>query len=521
MVALKLNGYTVPILTGGEISPVYSGSGDTIVYGAAPAFDRQSHRRRWSFTTKPLPDKEAEGLIGMLQGRGHSFPFTADLVGSSGHSPDGTAVATIIPGIDGQNDPARVYLESSGEAEAKFWGHALELGVATTNILDADSRDAESAPTGYTATNGATLSYSEDIFVQGSRSVKVTTSATNNNGVHATDLVSGFSVSTAYVGSVYVYTTEALDLRIVIHDGVDTSGTAWTTTPNVWEKVVVTHTTNAAASLLRLVVNQPTADSGKIYYCDAWQIEEGSVATPWADGARAAKDLVYNGITDRSDNLTFAVWTRPPAAQSGERKYLADIRDNAGDNRILLFRETSTDDIVLRIENENQSGTTTFTASGAVGDGAWHHIAYVLSGNTLGTNRWCDLYVDGIREGGSTTTEARYPLMRGVCDECHIGSRLAATQPWIGPMQDLIVAPYAMSADQIAGLSARTRITPGLPYLDAEGDTIPTPNNAGREHNFRVLGKVTSVRYAGRMGLSSYESYQRMIGFELISIEET
>lgn len=151
------------------------------------------------------------------------------------------------------------------------------------NLLVADARNAENAPTGYTAMGFAFLEAETDIVWQGSRSLKVVWTAFGD-GAYTTPVAGTAGVT--YTGSVYVAGTAGKNLRVSLYDATHAT-TAFVdvvlAATNVFERVEVPLTIVADTVDLRLCVVSGNVGGG-YFYCDGWQIEEfTAVATAWTD----------------------------------------------------------------------------------------------------------------------------------------------------------------------------------------------------------------------------------------------
>lgn len=518
---LELNGLTIPIAKGGSASPVITGEKHKRLIDGSPMQDRRYVRKRWEFETIPLEDRVAEGIIGLIMGRGHSFRYGTNLYSGKGLVPHGTPVATIIPNRDQQNQYKTSYLESIGEQEALFAAAgALELDGVTTNELSTDSSNAENAPTGFGSRLSATIAGETSVVLQGSKSLKTTTSTTNQSGFF-TDNVTGSVAGKTYTGSCYVYTTEALPLEVFVADSVSATSTQWTSTANRWERVEHTHTTDGAATWVRMGVGHISTTSGKIFYTDCLQLEERATVSPWIVGSRAAYDLHYQGITSLSGNLSFFAWVRPPTTNPSATSTLFVATDGNG-NYVDFRRNGSTNEIRLRITNADESGTSAWSYGTSPWDDGWHHVGFTLQARQNGYKRITIFYDgDNVREStDGSATIYRYPELRGNANDCYIGNNDGA-EYWRGPIQDVLVLPYAVEEAYATALYNRTRSLPHLPYIDAQGEFAPTVYDANQAENFEVIGEVTGVRYDGEHDSSgNYRANRVRVSFTLTSVQE-
>jgi hypothetical protein len=490
MAFLTLDGNTINAAKGGESSPSITGSASTDFDGAYIR-NRIAYRHKWSFETITQSRMTHQALVNQILGRGQQWHYDSHLRSTKSLSPETTAVATIITGQDQQTPPADVYLESTGEKQAYFGSGALEMETSTTNFFPADVRDAENAPTGYTVLNGSTLTGETTIVLQGSKSLKCTTGPLIFSGLYV-DVNSGYTAGNDVTASVSVYTTEALPLELELYDGFTNISKTWTSTANAWERVEITNSTNVGSTSLRFRVMHAQAAASKVFYCDEFQIEEQSAATPWADGSRADEELVYKGIAGLSDNLTFCAWVRGRAANpSGLTRFLLDVSDSGRSNYVSLTRSPGNNEIRIIYAQDGDSGSKIITS---VWDDAWHHIAFRIStkDDTTDTNEY-NIFVDGVSEESGTLSTSEYPYLKDTAVNVSIGAHPTDSgRYWEGPMCEVFLVPYAMSDSQITALASRTRQTPGLPKVDAGGDFN---FHAVSGENYPVLGSVSSVKY--------------------------
>jgi hypothetical protein len=187
--------------------------------------------------------------------------------------------AALIAQILGEMRPAGV------NGQLLYYADAAETftfaDADTVNLLTADCRDAENAPTGYTPMFFASLSAGTTVIWQGSRSLKVNT-LMPGDGVYATP-ISGVSGKT-YTGSVYVAgpvgKTVLVSMIDVTHGTASSVGVTFAAT-DVFERAEVSLTLVADTVNMRLEIAVPGA--GLTLYCDGFQVEIAAAATAWTD----------------------------------------------------------------------------------------------------------------------------------------------------------------------------------------------------------------------------------------------
>jgi hypothetical protein len=508
---LTLNSWTVPVKKGGDFKVIPVGD-NTPAFDGTPMRMRHGTYREWGFETTPLVDREAEGLIGMLSGCGEFMPYTEDIYTSKGLYPSGTPVATIAPGQDLQATPATVYDEASGISEAKFGAGSLWPGPATTNVLDADSRDAENVPSGYTAHNGGVLAAENTIRLQGSECLKVTTSGTANSGVRATDVTSGLVGGADYTFATYVYATEALSMRVAINDGTGTTFTTFTTIANAWVRAEVTRTLDASPTRLRCFIFHFATAAGKVFYCDMFQAEQKSYGTAWVDGSRAAPSLDYVDIGGAFESVTVAAWVRAPATERvGANGNIFRMIDAMG-NGFTVRRAASTNNIVFVYQKDDGSaGTGSRTYASSPWDDDWHHLACVLYAGNETT--YAALYFDGTEVSGASGVTF-YPMLQNLT-HCYIGNS-AGSGPFDGRISETFVLPYALSDNQIAALAGRTAALPKWPRLEADGTF-----NMQTDYQPEVVESIPGKSgYIGTYDSTTFRANYRQVSFGLRSVKK-
>jgi hypothetical protein len=526
MAFITIGDWTVDTAKGGQLAPISIGNTKR-AYDGSPLCMRRNMRRRWSFGTIPLAPPDAEGLIGMVSGRGWHWQYDTpwqsdnttasdDFYSTTGLGPTGSVAATVVPGYDLQTVAKRVYEESSGEPESKFGNGALKVEPSTTNLLPADSRDAESAPSGYNLLASATLSAETTIVLQGTKSLKCITSATAFSGFITGDAAA--NNNTTYTGSAYVYALAATELRFQLYDNAGTIAfTDYNPTPNVWERLEVTGTTaGSGTTYTRIGIQLKNAGTAATFYSDMFQIEETDYATAWVDGSRASGVLRYD-LDPIPRALTVAGWFKAPSSNPTSDSYLWILRCDDATNKSYLQakRTASTNNISFVISDGTNSKTISYATS--PWDDDWHHVAFVYAPNVDG-NGYLELYYDGtLQDSNKSFSGTGFPKMiTDSVERFYPGNNAGATQ-WVGAIDELFVFPFPMSANQIAALAGRTTALPKYPRLEITGDLDHHLDENGIE--VEGLDKVQSG-YAHKVDGVTFKSYMQRVSFELQSAED-
>ena len=119
-------------------------------------------------------------------------------------------------------------------------------------------------------------------------------------------------------GTVYVWSDQALSFRLdmQLQDGSgnavgSTDSTTLTITPNKWNKIVVTSSSQGQKFLMTLNVLSvvPSTDTGKMFYLDGVQVEDNPYATTVvSQPLRVANDLKYS-VSKYAPDWTAMCWT--------------------------------------------------------------------------------------------------------------------------------------------------------------------------------------------------------------------
>lgn len=518
MAFIKINDWEVSIAKGGEFRPHIIGTRNNSLDGTILRM-RRGWKRRWTFETTPLDNDDAEGLLGVMSGRGEHWqydnPWKSDnatvstrFESTKGLVPTGTVSATVVPGYDLQTPyPARVYEQSSGEPESKFGGGALKVEPATENLLGANARDCESY-TGFASKNGATLSDETTIRVQGSKSLKVVTPATPVSGFTTTAAI---TASKTYTFSGYFYATSAVNIRVRIWDGSSFFIVHdFTTTANAWVRIEDTGTAaNTGTAAIDVVDN---AGSGITFYCDMLQFENTDYATAWADGTRAAGILRYD-LNPIPRALTVAMWAKAPSANPTADSYLFTLRGSSlTKSYILARRDSLTNNIKFFWATDSTAGDVV-TYGTSPWDGDWHHVAFVFMPNSGGTTGFY-IYFDGSLVASETSPINIPTLSDDGSDRLYIGTQSGSSH-WIGALDEVLVLPFPMGADQISALANRTRALPPYPRLELTGD-FEYSHLASRGTEAEGIGSP-AAQYSGRVDSTGWKEYLRKITFDMQS----
>jgi hypothetical protein len=472
-----------------------------------PLVDRLAQKRTWKAETTPLLRGEATAVKAIVQGLGHSWPFDVDDYSDKGLPAESGAVRTLRSGTAADGDP--VYLES------KYTG-AVAVESAITNILGADSRDAENAPTGYSAINAAVLAADASNYWQGTKSLKVTTNGSYpTDGAYTTAVDPGAgSAGKTYSGSVYVKAPSNNELvKIRLYDVTNAAAGPWTyslaMTADTWYWLVCTITIGGSdCRSIRLEIEEQVGNTVSVFYCDGFQVEENEVPTSWVDGSRSVGVLGYDSqIVFGALDLTVNIWARSLYYDSSSTRYLVFISSDSNANRFVVFRDTSADKVSFTTTDVLAGNWDTLSDTGTWNDEEWHMITAVLRANPTSVEHIKELYVDGVLADYSDP--AGVPELT-LTTYLEIGSALGGEQFSGGLIDDLLIVPYAASATQIANWYAFGRAQPALPRVLVHGDAI-------RETDLSVeaIGKLSGGPYIQAVNDGTWQAHLEQLSFEL------
>jgi len=515
---LTLNGWQIPV-SGGEIEPREVG-GQRRSQNGSMFVQRVAVKRRWRFTTAPMTFSDAHALMGLVLGEGQRWQFTpgtfsqvydddAACASETGLIPslanDSTVEST--RGADGRRAVTLVTAPST--YRENDWvggvGGSLACELPTTNLLPASQRDCEDTPsTDFVNINSATLADETTFFWQGSKSLKVTTTAGVIRGA-STSLVA-VSGSTDYVGSVYVQGAsggETVSVWLVEGGGPTTQVDVVLPAAGSWCRIWVKRTTSVGATQMRLQVVDTNVGDAQTFYCDGWQFEQQNHTTQWVDGTRSVLGgLSYPpGPVQVLNSHSVAAWvtgsTRPTGDPSNPwiHNFKATLSQsgftfNAANNKLRAFLVGPGGLNYLIVDSPNLL------------DANWHHVVMVYDADAPSLT----IYEDGSQVAQVTTPTGPAPNFESA-PSFQLADVWAGTEGASGiNIGELQLAPYAMPAAQVAGLASAGLPYPALPQMLASGDFF--------ERDVIVVGRVSRSSYLG-VQRTTWENNNLRVSFEL------
>jgi hypothetical protein len=463
--------------------------------------DRRVLKKRWEFETTPQQRVQAEMIRSMVNGGGHSWDFESDLYSSKGLAEQLGGGQTRGLAADGSPTWRREATAGVTAQTEKFGTGSFEPTPATTNLLPADSRDAENAPTGYSAVAGGSLGSSTSVYLQGTKSVAVTCASTGD-GVDTGNAT--VSSGTAYVASVWVQcaATEGIDIQAFGNVSGFIAQVSYTFSGSGnWVRFVLPFTTGGSdtAAYIRVI----SSTGAQTFWADAFQIETGSDATPWTDAARSALAAKYPISFPGATGITMSAWVWTTYSP-GPAGYLFLAKSSTTTDQVQTYVNTAGDTPNGDYTLADGTGAVIGAITSPWTDGAWHHWSTVIGAKDNSGNPKAQIYIDGVL--GSEVTMVGV-LDVGALDELYIGSSSTGTLPWLGYIDEVHVVPFAGDASYVAALAARTAALPGLPYLEAGGDFAPD--------TVEVRGMADKASYAPHHDGSAWRSSAQTVGIEL------
>lgn len=470
----------------------------------------------------PILDPYTDAAVaGLLSGRGHTWHFNPDASGdgyavdkysSRGLYPQGTPASDGRPstGADGLTSTDS-YTISNDVVVPKLGTGCLLTGPAATNRLAANVADASSAA-GFTARGaGSSVAYSTTTKWRGAGSVLVTVTTAAARGVEC-QYASGVA-STQYVAAVYLLAasgTPQVDVWVRDETGA-TDGTKVrvTLSTTVWRRVeaAVTCTAAGGAHTVKVIV-ESAGTTGDDFYIDELLLVASTTphAGAWVAGTatRTATSLVYP-LTDLrpGDDFTFMAWMRTGALANGLFG-LGQMAFSVGDSKtncVSLGAQLGDDAVTSQVNGvagaHEDAGQYFADAAGQ-----WTHVAVVVR-RVAGS---ITVYRDGVAGGAAATGSLpsfTAPLLA-------VGSDLAGGNIFEGQLDEVVLVPWAMSAEQIAAWYARE--FSDLPSLDVSGAAVA---GTSVEVEMQPDGSAWAEEYVQAASGGAWSPLHRTVPFRL------
>ena len=489
MAYITINGITVKVRIGSAtLSPKLIGATSRSI-GGSLLRDVRAQKREWRFRTPVLSQAEAEALIGLINGRGQHFGFEDTAVADSGLTPSSGTTGAVYYG-DTAADGKQQVLNDTAESLYAAGTKSIWCGEAATNLLSNDEADCENAVVAHTATGSAALARNATHYWEQTHSLEIDCSGGAGGAQTGSTGAASVSPSDEVTFGVWVNGAaggESVQLKINWRDSGDSSlstSTSSTFTINdssLWEFVHFTATAPASTDRIRVEVSVGNTET---VYADGWQAAVAGVPTPWVGGGSSLSAVApsyTNPLPQGSKALTIAAWINGSASASAGAA-LGVILDQRvdSDNRLALYINNTTETLRFAYVAGGVSTLLTSTTPVAFGD-IWH-VAVTVDLATSAQK----LYVNSTEEDSDTFSGTAWDL-----DDVAtflVGNITGSGNPLNGFVDQLIVAPYVMTATQIANLyNSATAQSVGIPKLICAGDFTP-------ESSVECLGRVDRLR---------------------------
>lgn len=527
MSLVTVNGIRVPIAADS------ARLGDRVVGGDVTADDGSLHRARSAYmdvlsgATRLLSPTEALAWRGLLEGRGHRLSCDVDpdyagtdpSAGPDQYTSRGLYLQGTVSRRGGYRNRACLIGLMRDLGFDSYFDQAIAIEASATNLLAATTRKCSDV-TPFTAIGGATRSVVTTSPLEGADCLEVVAAAAGR-GVSFAGSDSAVPAGTKYTLSFYARCstgTVGVDVVFTTTDGGG-SATDLITLTTTWQRFSIgsVDVSVSAAQTFNVEIYTSAGQTGT-FYLDAIQIERGAFATSWVGAGSGSTDSrsgtmgLSGELTDirRQDDVTVMGWFYGPhymvfdESANTSDAYLWCLGDET--NGVYLYRVGSSGNLRLRLITAG-STTTEITYSAAdIGNSAWHHIAVVLRrAPTTGVTA-LQLFIDGASVG----TDATAVPALGTSPNFIVGRYYGAvTNPWQGYVDELVVLPYALTADMISTVYA-ARFS-DLPRLNVSGDYFGGVD-------VECLGRVTGdgLRFTGAGDATAgFQSRNAVIAFTL------
>lgn len=487
MSLLTVNGIEVPVATDS------ARLGARIRGGDIEADDGSLHRARSAYmdafqgVTRLLSPTEALAWRGLLEGRGHrlSCDVDPDYTGTDpSASPDQyTSRGLYLQGTVSRRGGYAQYGYSSSALKTlgsdSYFDQAIAIESSATNLLAANIRQCSSV-TPFTALGTGTRSVVTTTPLEGADCLQVVAAGPGTGGVSFAGSEAAVPAGTYYTVSFYARCstgTLGIDVNFATPDTSNLAEDLFVLS-TTWRRfqLSVTDPSVTAAQTFAVEITTSAGTAAGTFFLDAIQIERGRFATSWVGAAATATDSrsgtmgLSNALTDfrRQDDVTVMGWFYGPhfdfvaQAVNSTDAYLWCIGDET--NGIYLYRVGSNGNLRLRLITAGVT-TTEITYATDIGNSAWHHVAVVLRRAPSTGVTALHLFIDGASVGTDSTA---VPSI-GSGPDFYLGRYFgSATNPWQGYVDELVVLPFALTADMISTVYA-ARFS-DLPLVDVAGD---------------------------------------------------
>lgn len=509
---LILDGMRVPIRSGS----VQEDNKDVGEFGRAfdgtALLSRRTTKRSWKMQTSVMSREDILALRVWLLSRGKYFPLNGSADASDGYQPYGTANLSYVSGKASADGMLPTFFGGNhwtDDTPGGVWksadnDQALWLPSAVSNLVSNPSLD--SATTGWTAVNGATISRVTSSIDGSSGALRIQSTTGATRGVE-TLLNDTFSVApNAKSCSLYLRAndtaSEGKTVQVYLTEKTSTiTPVSVTLKREVWTRVFFTYLSEGGGITTGdyLEIAIPSQGSTVDVLVDQ-VLQEGDLTSVPSTGAffkttgggsAGAMQIASSTKSPFSGSDWSQAWTfltRVKAGNTGTLLYL----ENLGGWAKLTIDSTwdgtngATADLKAKI---TVGGTTTtvmtYNANWASG---WHDVAVVAYKSTSRGEWLLELWFDGVlrdtfdlNDFGDDLTQRPFPGL-DTATKCFFGSDSSSANQWRGFLSDLIFVPARLTSTWLTAFHGATE-HPGMwPYHRISGDLVaPGPINVVAE----------------------------------------
>lgn len=486
---LTLNGVTVPTsVDGGTISRTLYGEYSAAYDGTAQN-DVRARKKVWDFTTKPINPNRAAALVGLIEGNGLFFPYTANLYATNGIGSTTSTGTTFQSNTAADGKPV---VDENDVAMSPYGAASLQADRGVTNLLAAAVAECSSI-TGWAFSGSTSGSLNTTRFWEAVSSIQVNIAASGAAFTPTTNVSSG----THYVFSGFIYSTTVIALTLGLKDSSSTFATSPFTTNGAsgWQRFFITGTPTAGTST-QLEVFSASGGTGTIEI-DGLQLESPALGyttpTAWqnpASGARSTSNLVYDANLSSLGGFTLSGWLMDvPSTPSGSVQVLFEGLSSTSSQLIQVDVSLFSGSQVIRFLTINDAGTASDVLRYVVTPPLYGFLVCTLNVNPVTGQPTKSIYWNGALVASDTSTT--FPInttmtQLGVC-----GSGGTAGNSFQGRINNLQLLPYAVDQNWVSGVYGYAGLNGGnTPLLTMAGTCI---NNQFKS----VYGQIKKEAYVG------------------------
>jgi hypothetical protein len=429
---------------------------------------------KWSkeIRTPPMSREALEQYRAMLEARGVYLRFAAD--------PDQASSGYLLESVSGHVQGDLVDNAGRRINDAPF-GHfvapyrtdgvgSIEINDVAANLLTADCATFSSGVgggVGYAGCNIARDTSGEAMDIDGCLQVTMESPGGDGNpgyvlfGTYGGSYVAGHTlVYSTYVRPASVACTVKPGLYLTGTGGSlprTAYGPEVTCQPDQWTRVVVSATfeTGVTGASVAPLIEEASADSGAVFYADHQQLEFND-CTYWIAGGSSysgappeilVTDTVGNPFgADYDQAWSINAWVRRGGGSGTGLQYLvyAGLSGDAG--ACACYCEPVND-----LYKWSVTGMTA-ALQVTLDDYAWHMVTHVAREDAAEQAVY-QLWLDGVLVDTETVPATGTALLHpSTWEYLYVGSNSSNAYNWTGPMAQVLIVPFALTATTIASL---------------------------------------------------------------------